>query len=454
MNKTKYIYSKAGQLLYDEVARDLPIADYHCHLSPKEIYEDKPFDNIGVMWLEKDHYKWRLMRAFGIEEQYITGKAGWKDKFFAYCKAIEHSPGNPLYHWSAMELKQYFDTDTSISEENAQTIWDKANAVIKQKKLSPRKLIASSNVIYIATTDDIADDLQYHKLIKADKSFKTVVAPTFRTDNVLLINKPDYAEYIKRLEKVSGTNITDLKSLCEAVEKRLDYFAKQGCSLSDVGIQYEADADFDYATADRAFKHALKGKEVEMGDYKKFLGYMFVYLSGQYKKRDITQQIHTGVYRNTNTRLFESIGPDSGCDISSNSLDAVSFARLLDEMDKRNQLAKTVVYILNPASYYQALTACGSFRDVLFGAAWWHMDHYEGIAENIKNVASLSCLGAGLGMLTDSRSFLSYARHDYYRRILCSVIGNWVDFDEYPIECAKKLIYNLCVGNAKERFMK
>jgi len=194
-------------------------------------------------------------------------------------------------------------------------------------------------------------------------------------------------------------------------------------------------------------------KKIEQNDFEKFLGYMFVYLSSEYKKRGITQQIHTGVYRNSNTRLFNAVGPDCGCDISSNPMDGTSFVRILNEMDKQDKLAKTIVYILNPASYYQALTACGSFRDVIFGAAWWHMDHYEGIVENIKTIASLSCLGSSLGMLTDSRSFLSYARHDYYRRILCSVIGSWVDSDEYPIELAKKLIYNLCVGNAKDRFV-
>lgn len=452
--KTQYIYSKTGQLLYDEVAKNLPIVDYHCHLSPKEIYEDKQFDNIGLMWLGGDHYKWRLMRAFGIDEEYITGKADWKDKFFSYCRTIENSPGNPLFHWSAMELKNYFDTDITISADNAQTIWDKANQVIKEKELSPRKLITSSNVIYIATTDDITDDLKYHKLIKQDKSFKTQVAPTFRTDNVLLITRPNYPLYIDMLKKVSGTDITDIKSLCIAISKRMDYFIANGCSLSDVGIQYTASPDFDYDTADKTFKLALLNKKIEKDDYEKFLGYMFIYLSSEYKKRGITQQIHTGVYRNTNSRLFDTVGPDCGCDISSNPLDGIAFSKILNEMDKQDKLAKTIVYILNPASYYQALTACGSFRDVIFGAAWWHMDHYEGIVENIKKVASLSCLGSSLGMLTDSRSFLSYARHDYYRRILCSVVGSWTDFGEYPIELAKKLIYNLCVGNAMERFVK
>ncbi|HOD93367.1 MAG TPA: glucuronate isomerase [Clostridia bacterium] len=451
--KTKYIYSKAGQLLYNEIAKNLPIVDYHCHLNPKEIYEDKLFDNIGVMWLGADHYKWRLMRAFGIDEEYITGKADWKDKFFPYCMTIENSPGNPLYHWSSIELKKYFDTDMAISADNAQAIWDKANEVIKEKQLSPRKLIASSNVIYIATTDDITDDLKYHKLIKADKSFKTVVAPTFRTDNVLLLNRPDYPMYIEILKKISQTDITDLNSLCTAISKRLDYFVSAGCRLSDVGIQYSACPEFDYDIANNTFKLALLNKKIEQNDFEKFLGYMFVYLSSEYKKRGITQQIHTGVYRNSNTRLFNAVGPDCGCDISSNPMDGTSFVRILNEMDKQDKLAKTIVYILNPASYYQALTACGSFRDVIFGAAWWHMDHYEGIVENIKTIASLSCLGSSLGMLTDSRSFLSYARHDYYRRILCSVIGSWVDSDEYPIELAKKLIYNLCVGNAKDRFV-
>lgn len=451
--KTKYINSLAGQELYENQAKNLPIVDYHCHLSPKEIYEDKPFDNIGMMWLGADHYKWRLMRSYGIDEEYITGEANWKDKFFAYCQTIEFSPGNPLYHWSTMELSMYFDTDMPITYNNAQAIWDRANQVIKEKQLSPRSLISQSNVIYIATTDDITDDLQYHKLLKEDSSFSTKVMPTFRTDNLLLINNPEYTQYIKKLETASGIRIYDLQSMCQAVIKRLDYFVKHGCVLSDIGIQYSADSDFTSYCVEKTIKDILAGKTVNDTEYSKFLGYMFVFLSSEYKKRGITQQIHTGVYRNANTSLYNSIGPDCGCDISSNPLDAIAFVRLLDEMDKTDDLAKTIVYILNPASYYQAVTACGCFKDVIFGAAWWHMDHYEGILQNIKTTASLSCLGSCLGMLTDSRSFLSYARHDYYRRILCQVVGTWVDAQEYPIESAETLIYNLCIGNALKRFV-
>lgn len=451
--KKKYIYSQSGQILYDQIAKELPIIDYHCHLSPKQIYEDMPFDNIGNMWLGADHYKWRLMRAYGIDEEYVTGNASWKDKFFAYCKTIENCPNNPLYHWSHMELSMYFDTEINISYDNAQMIWDKANEVISKKQLSPRKLISQSKVIYIATTDDITDDLEYHKLLQQDSEFMTRVMPTFRTDNVLLINRPDYVNYIEKLSGLADIKINDIDALCNAITKRLDFFVANGCKISDVGIQYMPNPVFTKESAQNAFMQALKGKNADKSDYEQFLGYMFVFLSGEYKKRNITQQIHTGVYRNANTRLYNSIGADCGCDMSNNPLDAVLFANLLDQMDKNNNLAKTIVYILNPSSYYQALTACGCFRDVIFGAAWWHMDHYEGIAANLKTVSSLSCLGSSMGMLTDSRSFLSYARHDYYRRILCSVVGSWVDADEYPIELAKNLIYNLCVGNASKRFL-
>ncbi len=451
MNNIKYIYSKSGEKLYLEVAKDLPIIDYHCHLSPKEIYEDLPFDNIGQMWLDGDHYKWRLMRANNIDEKYITGKASHKEKFLEYAKAIENSPGNPLYHWSHMELKQFFHIDLELNQENADLIWEKANDYIKREKLSPRKLIEQAKVTYIGTTDDIIDDLKYHRLLKEDKSFKTLVMPTFRTDNVMLIRNKGYKEYIEKLSKVSEIEISDLDSLSQALVNRMDFFAESGATMSDVGIQYFPDADFTYDIANKVFKDTLAGKDVEDKNYFKFLGYLYVFLSKEYKKRDITQQIHTGVLRNANTRMFEEIGPDAGFDVSANGLDARALANLLDKMDQDDNLAPSILYILNPSSYYQALTVAGAFRKVLFGAAWWHMDHLDGIEENLRKVASLTSLGMTLGMLTDSRSFLSYARHDYFRRILSSVLGKWVDQGEYSYEAAKKVVYNLSYGNVVKK---
>lgn len=450
----RYIHSKAGEQLYMEVACSAEIVDYHCHLDPKAIYEDKEFSDIGVMWLEKDHYKWRLMRFAGIDEEYITGNRSWYEKFEAYCRTLENSPGNPLNHWSSLELSMFFDIDIPISGNNAKVIWDMANNVIREKHLSPRKLIMQSRVIYIATTDDISDDLKYHKLISEDKTFPVMVRPTFRTDSMMLLNRNGYADYIKKLSDMTKTEIKDISSLCEALIKRLDYFTSMGCSISDVGIQYSPDPVYTNEEADKAFKKALEGIYVDSPLFLKFLGYMFVFLSGEYKKRDMTQQIHTGVIRNVNTGLFNKIGCDAGCDMSGDPMDGAAFAKLLDVMDKEGKLARSIVYILNPASLYQVMTACSSFRDVLFGAAWWHLDHYDGIEENIRTVASLSSLGSYMGMLTDSRSFLSYARHDYFRKILCSVIGCWVDDGEYPIEMAKKVIYNICVGNAKNRFVR
>ncbi len=431
LKQTYLLSTEAARRLYDRV-RELPIIDYHCHLSPKEIYEDKPFDNIGEMWLAGDHYKWRLMRAAGVSEAYITGAASWREKFQKYAEAIALAAGNPLYHWTQMELSRYFAVEKPLSGSTAEEIWNTANAVIRQRRMSPRKLISASKVEYIATTDDIIDTLSYHEKLKADASFSTIVTPSFRADNVLLIRRPDYPAYVQKLSEASGTTVKDLETFQKALMQRLDFFVFRGCHFTDVGIPLFPDHVSAPEQADRTLRRAISGEAVSDVDYAGFVGYMYVWLAAEYQKRGLIMQWHLAVQRNINARLFAEKGPDCGADSIGDIIPGSHIAALLDRMHRQNGLPQTILYTLNPAMNAQLAAIAGSFPNIRCGTAWWFCDHKRGIAEQIQNIAEVGYLGAFLGMLTDSRSFLSYARHDYFRRILCDVIGKWLEAGEYP----------------------
>lgn len=449
MANTYLLKSKQAEKIYDKI-RSLPIVDYHCHLSPKEIYEDKPFDNIGEMWLGGDHYKWRLMRTAGIDEKYITGDAPWKEKFLKYAEALEFAAGNPLYHWSHMELSMFFGIDTPLKSSTASEIYEKANAVIKEKQLSPRKLIKQSGVEALCTTDDITDDFSYHKLISEDKSFETKVLPSFRTDNLLLIKKDGYKDYINKLSDVSGIAVNSLESLKAAVKNRLDLFCLNGCKFTDVGIPYFPDRTADEAEAQKVFAAALAGKDIDDKDYKGFIGNMYLFLAEEYYKRNLVMQMHLAVYRNANTALFKSAGADCGVDCVGDEISGTELIRLLDAINENSGMPKTVIYTLNPGNAAQIASVAGAFPNVRCGAAWWFCDHKRGIREEIEIIAENSSLGSFLGMLTDSRSFLSYARHDYFRRILSDILGEWVKGGEYDEASAEKLAAKISYYNVKE----
>lgn len=449
MRKKCFIKSIAAEQIYP-TAKELPIVDYHCHLSPKEIFEDKPFDNIGEIWLSADHYKWRLMRTSGIDEEYITGKASYKEKFIKYCSAVEFAAGNPLYHWSHMELQQFFGIDIAITEENAETIWNKANEYIAQTKMSPRKLIEKSNVEIICTTDDITDDLCWHKKIADDKTFKTKVLPSFRTDNLLLAKRLGYTDYIKNLSKVSETNITDLTTLKAATLKRLDFFVANGCRCADIGMPYFPNRVASEAEADKTFKAIISGKQITDSEYLGFVGNMYLFLNGLYKKHDMISQWHLAVVRNSNSVLAEKLGADCGVDCVGNTVDGNDLILMLDEINKASGLPKTVIYSLNESNIAQIASIAGAFPNVKCGAAWWFCDHKRGIEDEIRVISENGSLGEFYGMLTDSRSFLSYARHDYFRQILCNIIGEWVESGEYEESSAKKLITKICYENIRK----
>ncbi len=450
MDKNYLLPSAAAKRLYEKV-RLLPIADYHCHLSPKEIYDDVPFDNIGEMWLGGDHYKWRLMRAAGVDEKYITGNASWHDKFIKYAEAVTFAAGSPLYAWSHMELSQFFGVEDILSVENAETIWEKANTVIREKQLSPRKLIEMSNVEYIATTDDPIDSLEYHRLIADDSSFSVKVAPAFRTDRLMLIRAADYPQYIEMLSSASGVKINSVSSLSEAISHRLDYFCSLGCRFSDVGIQYFPDRISDMAEADSTFKKAISGNEISDSEFMGFLGYMYILLASEYKKRGIVMQLHLMVRRNANTELFRSVGADAGGDCIGDTISCRDLTYILDAINSASGMPETILYTLEPSVSAKLVSIAGSFPNVRCGAAWWFCDHKRGIEEQILNIAECGHLGTFLGMLTDSRSFLSYARHDYFRRILCGLLGSFVESGEYPDEAlAGKLAEKICIGNIRK----
>lgn len=422
--------SKTAQVLYQSV-KFCPIYDYHCHLSPKEIWEDRPFDNIGEMWLGADHYKWRLMRAAGICEEQITGAASWHDKFLGYAKAISTAAGNPLYHWTKMELALYFGIDTPLSPKTAEEIWLQANRIILEKQLSPRKLIEGANVAFIATTDDVSDSLEYHKKLKNDPTIKTVITPSFRTDNVCLIMRKDYPTYIEKLSHLSGVEIYNLHSLKSALCQRLDAFETAGCRFTDIGIPDFPDGAGDENAAERAFSAALAGEQIERVDYSAFLWQIYLFLGQEYQKRNLVMQLHLAVQRNVNTPLFVAKGSDCGGDCIGDVISSKRIAALLDAIHSDGGLPQTILYTLNPAMTPQLCAIAGSFPRVRMGAAWWFNDHKKGILELLKTIAQIGHIGSFLGMLTDSRSFLSYARHDYFRRILCSLLAGWQDNGEF-----------------------
>lgn len=448
MNNDYMLTNETAKQLYAKIS-SLPIVDYHCHLSPKEIFEDKPFENIGEMWLAGDHYKWRLMRTAGAEEKYITGGASWRDKFIKYAGALELAAGNPLYHWSHMELSMFFGIDDELNSASAADIYDRANRYIKEHSLSPRKLIRQSGVEALCTTDDITDSLEYHAAIR-ESGFETRVLPSFRTDNLLLCLRAGYADYIKKLSEVSGTEITGLESLKEAVKRRLDFFCENGCRFTDIGMPYFPDSIADDAAADKTFRAVLAGKEISMAEYLGFIGNMYLYLGSLYRDRGLVMQWHLAVYRNANTSLYAALGADCGVDCVGDPVKGGDLIMMLDAINEAGGLPETVIYTLNPSNAAQIASIAGAFRGVRCGAAWWFCDHKRGIREAMDIYAENGALGGFLGMLTDSRSFLSYARHDYFRRILCDKLGEWVELGEYSGGSAAELAEKICYTNIKE----
>ena len=448
--------------LYHQYAKNMPIYDYHCHLSPKDIAENRKFNTITELWLEGDHYKWRGMRTHGIDEKYITGDASDKEKFAAWAKTVPYTLGNPLYHWTHLELKNYFGIEELLSEKNWEQVWDRCNELLQQDDYSVHGLIKRSNVKVICTTDDPTDDLYYHEQIKNIENFDVKVLPTFRPDKGVEINKDTFVPFVKQLEKVTNKSLTTFNEYVQALEERVQYFHERGGRISDHGLGEIPFASYEESELEQIFQAGRNGEQVSLVDENKFKTAALVFLAKCYKKRDWAMQIHFGAIRNNNTKMFAKLGPDSGIDsINDQAGVAAPLNALLNAFEQEDSLPKTILYNLNPtyndliaSTIANFQTEAGVAGKIQFGSGWWFNDTKPGMIRQMSSLADQGLLSHFVGMLTDSRSFISYSRHEYFRRILCDLVGTWVEDGEIPNEpdLLKPLIENICYNNAKNYF--
>ncbi len=465
MDKDFLLSTPAGVELFENYAKNTPIIDYHCHLIPAEIASNKQFSNITEAWLYGDHYKWRAIRASGYEEKFITGGEGVSDydRFLAWAKTMPGLVGNPLYHWTHLELQRFFDFYEPLSEKTADKAWEICNAKLASGQMRAKDLITSSNVKVVCTTDDPADSLEYHKQIAEDADFTTKVYPAFRPDKAVNIDKNGFKEYItEKLCVAYGSKIENIDELCQCFVNRLDFFESLGCKTSDHGIDYVPFAVCDKKTADKIFKKAMKGKAVTTLEADQYKTYMLAFFASEFTKRDWVMQIHYGVARNNSDKYFAKLGPDTGFDSISGHDCIRNILGILNYFEKNESLPKMVFYSLNPGENALIDMAVGCFQGndkgikskIQHGSAWWVNDHLEGMRDQLKSFASIGVLANFVGMLTDSRSFLSYPRHEYFRRILCDYIGRMIDNGEYgaDMETAGKIITDISFNNANKFF--
>ena len=460
MNKDFLLENEVSKVLYHNYASKVPVFDYHCHLVPMEIATDHEFKNITEMWLYHDHYKWRAMRSYGIDEKYITGDASDYEKFYEFAKMMPYLIGNPIYHWSHLELKRFFGVEEILSEKTAKVIWDKCNKSIKDNKLTARKLIEMANVEYIGTTDDPIDDLRFHKRIKEDSSFKCIVAPTFRPEKAMKIKNEGFIEYIKLLSEVSNLEIKCFNDLEKALEFRLDYFYENGCMITDHSLERINFLKFSYEEVNEIFIKALDGKEISEKEASIYSIALLISLGKMYSKRNMIMQLHIGALRNNNTKMFNKVGADAGFDSIDDGEIAYSLSRILDELDKEDNLPKTILYCLNPKDNEVIGTMIGNFQGqnicgkIQFGSGWWFNDQKDGMERQMTALSQLGLISQFVGMVTDSRSFLSYTRHEYFRRILCNYIGALVESGQYPYdeEILGEIVENICYKNSVKYF--
>lgn len=460
MDENFLLQTETAQQLYHNHAAKMPIYDYHCHLSPQEIAADKQYDNLGEVWLEGDHYKWRAMRANGISEEFVTGNASWRDKFQKWAETIPQTLRNPLYHWTHLELQRYFGIDTLLNPETAGEIFDQCTALLRTPEYSARNLMRKMNVKLVCTTDDPVDSLEYHKQLQHE-GFEIKVLPTFRPDKAANLADPvAYKQYIQTLESAADIEITGFISLIEAIDKRHEYFHSIGCRLSDHGVAYVPDAEASATELDAIFRKVMKGQTVTLQESDAYLA-AFLYEAGKMNHaRGWAQQFHVGVFRNNNSRLFKVLGPDTGFDSIADYRQGPGFVRLLDRLDSSDQLAKSILYNINPADNELFATLIGNYQDgsspgkIQFGSGWWFLDQKDGMERQMNALSQLGLLSRFIGMLTDSRSFLSYPRHEYFRRILCNLIGTDVENGEIPADMGLlgQMVENICYNNAVEYY--
>ena len=453
LDKDFLLSTETARHLYHDFAAHMPIIDYHCHLDPKEIYEDRRFENITQVWLGGDHYKWRLMRSAGVEERYITGDASDREKFQKWAETIGLAIGNPLHHWSHLELKNYFGYEGALNGDTAEEVWQLCNE--KLRTMSARSLIVDSNVKALCTTDDPADSLEWHQKIAADESFGVKVLPSFRPDKALGIEKAEYLDYLKRLGEIEN-----FAQLCDALLARLDFFCSLGCRVSDHGVDAVPFAPASGEEVEAIFRRRLAGQMPSALEEKQFKTALLLVLGRAYARKGLVMQIHFGVIRDNAKRVFRALGPDAGIDSIGDQASIRSLAAFLNALDETDELPKTILYSLNPNDNAAIETVMGAFQNgsavgkVQHGSAWWFNDHKQGMTEQMTSLANEGFLAGFVGMLTDSRSFLSYARHEYFRRILCELLGSWVENGEYPNDdkALKTIVQGICVKNAERYF--
>lgn len=455
------LHSKTAEILYHDYAKDQPIFDYHCHLPPADIARNTQFRDLADIWLAGDHYKWRGMRTLGIAERLITGDAAPREKFQAYAEAVPHFIGNPLYHWTHLELKRPFGITTLLNGETAESVWQEANAKLTTPEFRARGILEQMKVRMVGTTDDPIDSLEHHAAIAADKSFAIAIRPSFRPDKAIKLEHPDYLDYLAKLEAASDTAIARFADLTAALQKRLDHFAAHGCVASDHGLEILRYAPVpDEKILDAILTKRLSGKTPDEAETAQFQTALLVFLGREYHRRNWVMQLHIGPIRNNSSRMFARLGADSGYDSIGDRPIADNLAALLNALDATDELPKTILYTINPRDNALLATMTGNFQQegvrgkVQFGSGWWFNDQKDGMIEQLTTHAQMGILSVFVGMLTDSRSFLSYTRHEYFRRILCNLIGQWVEAGEAPRDMALlgQMVQNICYGNAARYF--
>ena len=471
MDKDFILETDTARHLYHDYAASLPLADYHCHISPREIYEDRRFHNIVEVWLggknpdgsySGDHYKWRMMRSHGIDEDYITGDKPAYERFLKLAEALEMAIGNPMYHWCNMELQQFFGITEPLTVESAPRIWNKCNDLLQNDPdMTVRGIIRKANVAFIGTTDDPIDSLQWHEKIAADPTISTVVAPSYRPDKAVNIHREGWQSYMAQLAaSVGKDSLATMTDVLDALTQRLEFFHAHGCRASDHGLDYVPFRDYTLEQADTVYQKALQGQPLTTEEVEGYQTVILLHLGKAYHRLDIAMQLHYSCLRNNNQRIYRTMGPDTGVDAIAQNTCGGNIIQLLNALDLEGKCPKTILYSLNPADNAQLGTVIGCFQDssipgkIQHGSAWWFNDTKTGMEEQMKSLASLGLLGNFVGMLTDSRSFLSYARHDYFRRILCNLIGTWVEKGEYPnIDASlRRIIEGISFYNAKRYF--
>ncbi len=471
MDKDFLLETETAKHLYHDYACKMPLADYHCHLNPKEIYEDRRFENLCQVWLggenpdgsfAGDHYKWRVMRSNGVDESYVTGNQPPFERFLKLAEALEMAIGNPMYHWCHLELQQFFGVYEPLTTESAERIWNHCNDLLQNDpEMTARGLIRKANVAMIGTTDDPIDDLQWHEKLAADDTMTAKVCPSYRPDKAMNIHKAGWAAYMKALAaSVGREELATMEDVLWALTERLEYFRVRGCKASDHGLDYVPYQNYTVEQADAVYQKALRGEKLTVEEVEGYQTVILLHLGKAYYEKDIAMQLHYSCLRNNNQRIFKREGPDTGVDSIGQNTCGGNIAQLLSDLDEAGCCPKTILYSLNPADNAQLGTLIGCFQDssipgkIQHGSAWWFNDNKTGMEEQMITLANLGLLGNFIGMLTDSRSFLSYTRHDYFRRILCNLIGNWVENGEYPNvdSSLKKIVEGISYNNAARYF--